>query len=100
MDANQVMGLPFMLLLCRRSDCPKNILPKTRFKQWSWKFAPSPDVQYQWNLEALSCIASMLSEVFNKEYESGEKDTYDYGKEMKKFYGKKFSVSQCHFYMI
>ena len=100
MDANQVMGLPFMLLLCRRSDCPKNILPKTWFKQWSWKFAPSPDVQYQWNLEALSCIASMLSEVFNKEYESGEKDTYDYGKEMKKFYGKKFSVSQCHFYMI
>lgn len=42
----------------------------------------------------------MLSEVFNKEYESGEKDTYDYGKEMKKFYGKKFIVSVSLLYDI
>ena len=26
-----------------------------------WKFAPGPDVQYQWNLEALGLIAPMLS---------------------------------------
>lgn len=38
------------------------------------------------NHEALSLIASLLSEAFNREYESGEKDTYDYGKDMKKFY--------------
>ena len=26
-----------------------------------WKFAPGLDVQYQWNLESLGLIASMLS---------------------------------------
>ena len=51
-----------------------------------WKFAPGPDVQYQWNLEALGWIASMLAKAFNREYESGEKDTYDYGKDMKIHY--------------
>lgn len=45
---------------------------------------------------------SIFPQNYMKSYEgaSGGKDTYDYGKEMKKFYGKKFSVSQCHFYMI
>lgn len=53
-----------------------------------WRFAPGPDVKYQWNLEALGFIASMLKDAFNREYESGEKDTFDYGKDMKKFYGE------------
>ena len=52
-----------------------------------WKFAPGPDVQYQWNLEALGLIVPMLSKAFNREYESGEKNTFDYGKDMRKFYG-------------
>lgn len=39
---------------------------------------------------ALGLIAPMLSEAFNREYESGEKNTFDYGKNMKEFYkGKK-----------
>ena len=37
-----------------------------------WKFAPGLDVQYQWNLEALGLIASMLAKAFNREYKSGE----------------------------
>jgi hypothetical protein len=37
-------------------------------------------------LEALGLIAPMLSEAFNIEYESGEKNTFDYGKDMKEFY--------------
>jgi hypothetical protein len=51
-----------------------------------WEVKPGPDVQYQWNLEVLGLIAPMISEAFNKEYESGEKTTYDYGKDMKEFY--------------
>lgn len=43
-------------------------------------------IKEKMNLEAISLIASLLSEAFNREYESGEKDTYDYGKDMKKFY--------------
>lgn len=53
---------------------------------FDWKFAPGPDVQYQWNLEALGLIAPMLSKAFNREYKSGKKDTFDYGKDMRKFY--------------
>ena len=34
-------------------------------KDPDWKFAPGPDVQYQWNLEALGFIASMLSKAFS-----------------------------------
>ena len=55
-------------------------------KDPNWTVCPSPDVYYQWNLEALGLIATMLSEAFNKEYESGEKNTFDYGKDMKEFY--------------
>ena len=51
-----------------------------------WKFAPGPDVQYQWNLEDLGLIAPMLSEAFNREYESGEKTTFDYAEDMRKFF--------------
>lgn len=57
-------------------------------KDPGWKFAPGPDVQYQWNLEALGFIASMLSKAFNKEYETGDKVIFDYGKDMKNFYKK------------
>ena len=42
----------------------------------------------QWNLEALGLIAPMLSKAFNREYESGEKDTFDFGKDMRKYYGE------------
>ena len=52
-------------------------------KDPNWRVCPSPDVYYQWNLEALGLIAPMLSEAFNREYESGEKNTFDYGKDMK-----------------
>lgn len=55
-------------------------------KDSDWKFAPGPDVQYQWNLEALGFIASMLSKAFNKEYETGDKVIFDYGKDMRQFY--------------
>ena len=55
-------------------------------KDPDWKFAPGPDVQYQWNLEALGFIASMLSKAFNKEYETGDKVIFDYGKDMRQFY--------------
>ena len=56
-------------------------------KDPDWKFAPGPDVQYQWNLEALGFLSSMLAKAFNREYESREEDTLKYGKDMKKFYG-------------
>ena len=48
---------------------------------WAWK--PSPDVHYQWNLEVLGKVASMLQEAFNEEYEWGEKSISDYYKDMK-----------------
>jgi hypothetical protein len=51
-----------------------------------WMAKPGPDVHYQWNLEVLGLIAPMLSEAFNREYEWGEKNIIDYGKDMKKFY--------------
>lgn len=51
-----------------------------------WKVCPGPDVHYQWNLEALSLIAPMLSEAFNREYEWGEKNLSEYGEDMRKFY--------------
>ena len=54
-----------------------------------WNICPKPDVRYQWNLEALGLIASMLSKAFNREYEWGEKDMEDYGREMWTFYGEK-----------
>ena len=54
-------------------------------KDPNWTVCPSPDVYYQWNLETLGLIAPMLSEAFNREYESGEKNTFDYGKDMKEF---------------
>lgn len=50
----------------------------------AWNMNPSPDVGYQWNLEVLSGVASMLHEAFNREYEMGEKSISDYYKEMKK----------------
>ena len=53
-----------------------------------WKFAPDPDAQYQWNLEALGLIAPMLSEAFNREYESGEKTLFDYADDMRQFYNQ------------
>lgn len=53
-----------------------------------WKFAPGPDVQYQWNLEALGFIASMLAKAFNREYERREEDTLKYGKDMRQFYSE------------
>ena len=55
-------------------------------KDPNWRVAPGPDVQYQWNLEALGFIASMLSKAFNKEYETGDKVIFDYGKDMKEFF--------------
>ena len=58
-------------------------------KDPNWRVCPSPDVYYQWNLEALGLIAPMLSEAFNREYESGEKNTFDYGKDMKEFFKRK-----------
>ena len=51
-----------------------------------WNVCPGPDVQYQWNLEALSCIASKLSEAFNRVYECGDKDMDDYLNDMRKIY--------------
>ena len=51
-----------------------------------WEFKPGPDVHYQWNLEVLGLIAPMLREAFNREYECGEKNIFDYGKDMKEFY--------------
>ena len=55
-----------------------------------WEAKPGPDVHYQWNLEALGLITPMLSKAFNREYEWGEKDITDYGREMREFYlGKK-----------
>ena len=55
-------------------------------KNPGWMAKPGPDVHYQWNLEVLGLIAPMLSEAFNSEYEWGEKNIIDYGKDMKKFY--------------
>lgn len=55
-------------------------------KKPDWKIAPTPDVQYQWNLKTLGFVASMLSEAFNREYEYGEKDMYDYAEDMRKVY--------------
>ena len=45
-----------------------------------WIFAPGLDVQYQWNLEALGLIASMLAKAFNREYNSGVFPTPIYSK--------------------
>ena len=53
-----------------------------------WEAKPGPDVHYQWNLEALGLIAPMLSEAFNREYEWGEKDISDFGREMRVFFGE------------
>ena len=55
-------------------------------KDSGWDYNPSPDVHYQWNLEALGLIAPMLSKAFNREYEWGEKNICDYGKDMREFY--------------
>ena len=52
-----------------------------------WEVKPGPDVHYQWSLKALGLIAPLLSNAFNSEYEWGEKDMEDYGREMRKFYG-------------
>ena len=49
-----------------------------------WYVCPKPDVSYQWNLEVLGLIAPMLSKAFNREYEWGEKDMDEYGREMRK----------------
>ncbi len=43
-----------------------------------WNICPKPDVRYQWNLEALGLIASLLAEAFNREY----------GGDMRKVYGE------------
>ena len=53
-----------------------------------WESNPGPDVHYQWNLEALGLITPMLSEAFNREYEWGDKTTFDYAEDMRKFYGE------------
>ncbi|WP_156003237.1 hypothetical protein [Treponema bryantii] len=52
-----------------------------------WNICPKPDARYQWNLEALGLIASILSKAFNREYEWGEKAMEEYGGEMRNFYG-------------
>ena len=52
-------------------------------KNPEWGINPSPDVHYQWNLEFLGKVASMLQEAFNEEYEWGEKSISDYYKDMK-----------------
>ena len=55
----------------------------------AWNSSPAPDVGYQWNLEVLGLIAPMLAEAFNREYEFGEKTTFDYAEDMKEFYGQR-----------
>ncbi len=51
-----------------------------------WNVCPGPDVQYQWNLEVLGLISTMLSEAFNKEYSCGIKSVSDYWDDMRMFY--------------
>lgn len=53
-------------------------------KNPDWNMNPSPDVRYQWNLEVLSSVASMLHEAFNRDYEMGEKSISDFYREIKK----------------
>ena len=53
-----------------------------------WEVKPGPDVHYQWSLKALGLIAPLLSNAFNREYEWGEKDMEEYGREMRDFYKK------------
>ncbi len=88
--ADKFKGASYLELLNFKNELISAI---TKFEQDydradpGWKLAPGPDVQYQWNLEVLGLIAPMLSEAFNKEYEMGEKDISDYGKDMKELGG-------------
>lgn len=57
-------------------------------KSPNWRYMPSPDVHYQWDLEVLSALTNMLKEAFNREYEFGEKSMSDYYKDVKKIESK------------
>ena len=49
-----------------------------------WESSTGSDVGYQLNVELPGLLAPLLKESFNKEYEWGEKDMDEYGREMRK----------------
>lgn len=79
-NANYFELLKLKNELVQRISDFENDVEQNKFE---WGVNPSPDVHYQWDLEALSKLSNMLKEAFNEEYEMGEKTISDYYKEMK-----------------
>lgn len=85
----QFKDAPYLELLKIKNDLVSDISKFEHnydYDSQDWNVSPSPEVQYQWNLDALGLIASMFSEAFNKEYAYGVKYVSDYWDDMKMFY--------------
>ncbi len=89
--AEQFKNVPYLELLKVKKDLINSISEFEHdydMDSQDWNVCPGPDVQYQWNLEALGFISSMLAKAFNREYELREEDTLKYGKDMRQFYSE------------
>lgn len=84
--AEQFENASYQELLKIKNDLVKSISDFEHdydMKLEEWMERPNAEVHYQWNLEVLGLIASMLHEAFNKEYEQGEKNMEDYYRDMR-----------------